>query len=254
VVDIDFVAVIADEAARIRAAYEAEPTGRVPWSDRWSVGSVARHVGHAHHAVARVIRERPTTDFGLFDTEVFPPKGDPGFPEWSAAATRALCDALRETPLDEACWTTHPTDATVGFWYRHMAHETLIHRWDAEAGAGRVPSAIAPALAADGIDEYLTLYVPVGRQVLRSPAGPSVRITCTDAPAEWHLQLGQDGACKVTTGPVETGSMEYEVVLRGPAEGLLLGLWRRADLDVAGVLLEGDDTFIARRDELLPPL
>ena len=41
---LDHIAVIESEAARIRAAYAADPTGRVPWSDRWSVRTVARHV------------------------------------------------------------------------------------------------------------------------------------------------------------------------------------------------------------------
>jgi hypothetical protein len=39
---VDHVAVIESEAARILAADAAHPAGKVPWSDRWSVNTVAR--------------------------------------------------------------------------------------------------------------------------------------------------------------------------------------------------------------------
>jgi uncharacterized protein (TIGR03083 family) len=244
----DYVSVIDAEAARIRAAYAASPKGRVPWSDRWSVGSVARHVANAHHVVAQIVRDRPAASFDLFDTLVTPPKDDPSFPAWSAAGTDALCDALRTTDPAERCWSVHPEDKTVGFWLRHMAHETLMHRWDAEAGAGVDLAPIDPAIAADGIDEYLALYVPVVRQVHRSPAGPTFSIECTDADATWFVELGDAGASRITKAPRPT-----ESTLSGPAEALLLALWRRVEPDDAGVDLVGDPSLLARRDELLPP-
>jgi uncharacterized protein (TIGR03083 family) len=245
---LDYVAILDAEAARIRAAYAANPRGRVPWSDRWSVGSVARHVASAHHVVAQIVRDRPTASFALFDTLVTPPKDDPTFPAWSAAGTEALCDALRTTDPAEPCWSVHPDDSTVGFWLRHMAHETLIHRWDAESGAGVDIAPIAPELAADGIDEYLSLYVPVARQVRSSPAGPTFRIECTDTDATWFVELGDDGASRITRTPLPTAA-----TLSGPAEALLLVLWRRVETEATAVQLAGDPTVLTRRDELLPP-
>ena len=40
------------------------------------------------------------------------------------------------------------------FWGRRMAHETAVHRADAELATGREP-AFAPDIAADAIDEWL---------------------------------------------------------------------------------------------------
>jgi uncharacterized protein (TIGR03083 family) len=40
------------------------------------------------------------------------------------------------------------------FWARRMAHETAVHRADAEIAVGRTPD-LAPELAADAIDERL---------------------------------------------------------------------------------------------------
>ena len=55
--------------------------------------------------------------------------------------------------------TWYKPDPTVGFWFRRMAQETVIHRIDAELGAG---ASIAPApddLAVDGIDELLKVFI-----------------------------------------------------------------------------------------------
>ena len=51
---------------------------------------------------------------------------------------------------------TGPTPA--GFWIRRMAHETLVHRADAQLAAGAEPEPVIEAeIAADAIDEWLML-------------------------------------------------------------------------------------------------
>jgi hypothetical protein len=47
---VDHVRVVESEGARVLAAYRSNPDGRVPWSDRWTARSVARHVAGSHHA------------------------------------------------------------------------------------------------------------------------------------------------------------------------------------------------------------
>lgn len=245
---VDHIAVIESEAARIVAAYGADPGGKVPWSDRWSVGTVARHVAAAHHVVAQVIEDRPTADFGLFATLDRPAKGDPGFPAWFAAGTDALVTQCRATPAAEPVWTPHPAVGdTVGYWRRHMAHETLVHRWDAEAGAGITGPAMDPEVAADAIDEHLDLSAAAVRDVHRSPAGPAVHVACTDADREWYLDLTRVGRRTLHPEPVPVA-----VALRGGAEALLLLLWGRLDAVTAGVAVDGDHEVLARWTELVP--
>lgn len=111
---IDHISVIEREAARVLDAYRANPGGKVPWSERWSVNSVARHVAGAHHAVAQIIEDRPTTDFGRSAGLDMPAKGDPGFPAWSSAGTDALVTQCRDTPAAEVCWTPHPDGGGTG--------------------------------------------------------------------------------------------------------------------------------------------
>ena len=236
------------DAARIRMAYDTHPDGRIPWSDRWTVRTVSRHVARAHHLVAGIIHGRPTADFGLVDSIELPAKDDPGFPAWFEAGTDALCDALRTTDLDDLCWTSVPEGRVVGFWSTRMTAETLVHRWDAEVGAGLAPEPIHPAVAADGVEEYVSLVVPALRRLHRAPAGPSLQIACTDADGSWCIDLIADGGCAV-----RATSSPAAATLEGPAAGLLLALMGRLSLEEAGVAFDGDPSILDRRDELLPP-
>jgi uncharacterized protein (TIGR03083 family) len=251
---VDHLAVIEEEAARLRAAYAADPGGRVPWSDRWSVGTVARHVAGTHHVVAQVVADRPDADFGRFRTLDAPEKGDPGFPDWFAAGTAALISQCRTAPPDEPCWSWHPDGGgSAGFWTRRMAHETLVHRWDAEAGAGVAGPPIDPAVAADGVDEMLDVFVSATRALHQAPAGPAVRLCTTDTDTGtgdgWYLDLSEPGRRTVGTEPIDVA-----LTLRGPAEGLLLFLWGRLDVEAAGVSAEGDRDLLADWTTFVPPM
>jgi uncharacterized protein (TIGR03083 family) len=246
---VDHLAVIESEAARIVAAYAANPGGKVPWSDRWSVNTVARHVAGSHHVVAQIIEDRPTADFGRFDSLALPAKGDPGFPGWFAAGTEALMTQCRVAPDAEACWTPHPVlGHTVGFWKRHMAVETVIHRWDAEAGAGIAGPAMDPEMAAEAVDEYLDLGVGASRAINASPAGPAVRVACTDTAREWYLDLTEAGRT------LHHEPIDVAMTLRGEAEALLLLLWGRLDADHTNVDIDGDHQILARWTELVPSM
>ena len=65
-VTLDYLSIISDETSHIVSDYEGDRYAPVPWSDRWTVGTVARHVAGTHHVVAEVVRGRPDADFGLF--------------------------------------------------------------------------------------------------------------------------------------------------------------------------------------------
>jgi uncharacterized protein (TIGR03083 family) len=246
---IDHLAIIKGEADRIIAAYAKDPSGKVPWSDRWTVRTVARHVAGTHNVVAQVIRDRPTADFGGFGALAMPAKDDPGFPAWFAAGTDALVEQCRATSPTEVCWSWHADGGTVGFWVRRMAQETLVHRWDAEAATGVVGPSMDPPVAADGIDELLDVFVSAGRALHNSPAGPAVHVSCTDTDQQWYLDLSEVGSRTVHTEPIDVS-----LTLSGPAEALLLLLWGRLDAEAAGVKADGDHDVLTRWTELVPPM
>ena len=156
---IDYYAVIAAESTRLVTAVEANRGGKIPWSDRWTVATVAKHVGGVHHVVSQVVRDRPTADFGVFASLDVPQSSDPALGAWIGAGTASMLTEMRSAGPDAACWSWHPDRHDVGFWIRRMAHETLVHRWDAEVGAGVTIKAMDPAVAADGLDEFLDVFV-----------------------------------------------------------------------------------------------
>jgi uncharacterized protein (TIGR03083 family) len=123
-------------------------------------------------------------------------------------------------------------------WPRRQAHETAVHRWDAEQAIGR-PTAIDPELASDGIDEYFEVMLPrkVVRDGIELPAG-SLHVHCTDVPGEWLLQV--DGGVLHMTREHRKG----DAALRGPASAILLRLWGRRPHDADELSLVGDDAVL----------
>lgn len=244
----DLLDVIASESARILAAYRRNPDGRVPWSDRWTVRSVARHVAGSHHAVALILSDRPTADFQRAAALPRVEASDPAFPEWFATRTQDLLTQCRTVPPAAVCWAPHPLIAGTGaYWTRRIAYDTLVHRWDAEAGAGIAGPAMEPETAADAVDEVLDVGLRVTRAMADSPAGPAVRLACTDAPRAWHLDLGEAGRLTI-----HAESIDVDVTLRGTAEALLLWIWGRLDVAGGGLDVDGDRSVVTRWAELLP--
>ena len=69
-------------------------------------------------------------------------------------STRQLVDALHETSWEAPAWTWWKDERTVGAIARHQVQEAAVHRWDAQS-ALRSPDPLAPAVAEDGVDEFL---------------------------------------------------------------------------------------------------
>lgn len=244
-----YVDVIRDESQRISNAYEGDPAGRVPWSDRWTVGTVARHVAGTHHVVAGIIAGRPTADFGLFSSLESPEKNDPSFPDWFMHGTEAMCEQMERTPADDACWNWFEGGSgRVGFWPRRMAQECIVHRWDAQMGERGIADPIAPDLAADGIDEFLDVFVAVGRAQSGAAAGPTVRVESADTGDLWIVELPAGGRV------VSHDDREAGARLRGNAADVLLLLWGRFSSIPAAIATVGPTSDRATLAALLPAM
>ena len=210
-----------DAVAMADALAHHELDTPVPSCPGWDLADLGAHLGVVHRwALASLTSEGPP------DEEQAPPRDQ--VPGWYEDGATALLAALRTTDSATPCWGFGPHPRTVRFWLRRQAHETAMHAWDAAAALGR-PSVIDPELAADGIDEVAGMFYP--RQVRlgrREPLGVALAFTATDVGTTVVLGEGE---------PVAT--------LRGPAELLLLGLWRRRDLLESlvdgGVGLDGDE-------------
>jgi uncharacterized protein (TIGR03083 family) len=241
--------VIRDESLRITAAYAAAPDGGVPWSDRWSVGTVARHVAGTHHVVADIIQGRPTADFGLFASLKAPQKNDPTFLDWFAQGTAGMCEQLRVAPATDACWNWYEgASGLVSFWARRMAHECVVHRWDAQMGASGTADPIDPSVAVDGIDEFLDIFVATGRARATSHTGPTVSVETVDTGDHWVIELPAGG--RVLRRQHEASDAQ----LRGSAANVLLLLWGRLTTIPEAMETEGPISDRSMLAQLLPAL
>ena len=198
----------------------------------WTVGDLVAHMGRIHNRVAVVMSRRATEmvpDSELGDP---PAASDEGtLMGYASAALDALVGALGEINPAEAVWTwTARRDAA--FWFRRLWHETAVHRWDAEAAAGR-DFAIDGDQGADGIDELFDVLAPAmlarGRAL---PAG-SLHLHRTDGPGEWMLT--SEGG----TVSVEHVHAKGDAALRGPGGALCLAMWGR--VPVGELELFGDE-------------
>jgi uncharacterized protein (TIGR03083 family) len=115
-------------------------------------------------------------------------------------------------------------------WARRQAHETAIHRFDAENAAG-IASEFDPTFAADGIDELLAAFAPRANEFpVESTKAMAVHATDTDD--RWHVTMGPEG---ITT---LRGDGPADVTLTGDAGDLYLAVWNRGD--DSNVMVTGD--------------
>jgi uncharacterized protein (TIGR03083 family) len=232
-------AVRSDGAALARAAATAGLDAPVPSCPLWSVTDLLGHVGRIHHWVTQLVVER-VTERGPHWSEAVAPD-EPELLAWFTDGVTQLADALAAAGPDAPVWSWTP-DATSGFWARRQAHETSIHRYDAQLAAG-APQPLAGALAADGIDELfaVTPHRPTASQM--RGAGETVHVHCTDRDGEWLVRLGSDGM------DVTREHAKGDVAVRGAASELFLSLYGRTDTDALEVF--GDAALLARFRELV---
>jgi uncharacterized protein (TIGR03083 family) len=199
--------------------------------------------------VADVIRGRPDADFGLFGSLQAPPKDSPEFVDWFRSGTASLLEQLSSVPAGDECWSWFEPGRRVGWWTRRMALETVVHRSDTDAAQGKELS-IASEVAADGIDEYLDVFVAASRSSHDAPAGPTLSFECSDRNERWWLDLSRPGERIVSREPHDAS-----VRIRGAAQQLLLIVWGRVPASQAArVEVSGDLGGLARWSELVPPM
>jgi len=203
----------------------------------WDVARLAVHLGTIHRwARHNVIHASPPEDTSAFKPE----RGldGAGLAAWLRAGAAELVDTLRTLDPEAPTWHPFLVAKVAGVWPRRQAHETVIHRWDAERAVGS-PSPIDAELASDGIDEYFELGVSrkVTREQLEYPTG-SLHVHCTDVEGEWFVWADDEGY------HVERIHQKGDAALRGPAEALLLRLWGRTSEGADELSPIGDESVL----------
>ena len=115
----------------------------------------------------------------------------------------------------------------MAFWARRQAHETAIHRADAQACSGPIDPVPAD-FAVDGIDELLMCFYNRGRR-LRSDEPRTLAVRTGSS--SWLVHIGPDGP------RTERGEGRADCAVQGDASDLYFALWNRGrltDLEVTG--------------------
>lgn len=226
------------EGERIAGLSPSTLGADVPTCPGWSVGALVGHLGGVHRWATSYLAAGPDEPHAKLNSE--PPTGAAILDWYRESLDGLLTEIDRHDPAEPTRSFAGPS--IVGFWIRRQAHETSMHRWDAENGiaVGRA-TPIATPLAADGIDEWLTFFVQRflisrGDGVPAEIAGSSLHLHCTDdalvpGTGEWLLRLTDDRV------DVEHAHAKGDAAIRGSASDLALGVWHRksiAELDVVG--------------------
>jgi uncharacterized protein (TIGR03083 family) len=236
----EFFPVITAQAGALAAAARGlDLDARVPSCPDWNVAKLVRHTGTAQRWSAGVVRTREPLSPKSLDLAL--PEDPAGLPDWLEQSAAELVATLSGADPADECWTW-TADRHVGFWARRMAHETSVHRWDAEGVSGD-PEPIEGGLAVDGIDEHLAnLPSILGPESTRG-SGETLHLHCTDRDGEWLLRLGADGP------EVRREHAKGDVALRGSASDLFLVLIGRMAPTAVDVF--GDPAILGRWAEVM---
>jgi uncharacterized protein (TIGR03083 family) len=260
------LAALRREGGLLAAAAERAGMGAaVPSCPGWAVRDLLKHTGYVHRWATGFVRGWPARpENGASEAEILGQgPDDAGLPGWFREGHAALVRALSEAPADLDCWAFLSAPSPLAFWARRQAHETAVHRADAEQAAGAPgPSfepavgapgpafeqaagapgpAFEPAFAADGVDELIMGFL--ARNIRRGSwpgLDGSLSIHAADGAdgtADW-LVAGGTVAAGVSRG---TGPAGCDV--SGPAADLYLTLWNRRPAD--GLRVTGDPAILA---------
>lgn len=207
------------EAARL-AGLDAEHLPLpLPHIEGWTVHNVVGHTGWVFRWVALTVEadeENPP-----HRADVPEPPAGPDVIEWFGESVRTVLGALESADPEKSVATfTGPQPAS--WWLRRMAHETSMHRWDAEAAITK-PEPIDSDIARDGIDEIFEVFVPQRLQFdVLNGQGETIHLHATDVEnGEWVATLGAEDVAW------EHAHVKADVAAKGTVSDLLLLLWSR---------------------------
>ncbi len=161
-----------------------------------------------------------------------------------------LATAIADGPDDTPLWSW-AAEQTLGFTRRRQAHEALIHRVDAELTAGIPVQPLDPALAADGVDEVLTvMWGDVPEWANFAPSDHVIALETLDTGHAWLVRVGRFTGTSPNSGRsydepasemLAVGAAEPVAKVTGSASDLDQWLWNRGNL---GIARSGSDTAL----------
>jgi uncharacterized protein (TIGR03083 family) len=226
-----------EDASALADAARTAPSAPVPTCPDWDMTALVRHVSGIHRWVTEIVltgaTQRLNRHFSEGERDHFP-TSLAGYEEGAAA----LLSTLERADPDAMVWNWFDRKpAPARFWFRRMAHETAVHRWDAQRAAGEA-CALNSALAVDGIEEFLTF---VSRWLPDRPVAGlsgSLHLHATDCDGEWSLTLSPDHL------EHRNEHSKADAAVRGSASDLMLWLVNRKPASAEGLDVFGDRAIV----------
>ncbi|MGW5644129.1 maleylpyruvate isomerase N-terminal domain-containing protein [Saccharopolyspora sp. NPDC003752] len=216
-----------DQAAAFRsAALQAGPNAEVSTCPGWDVRKLVQHLGQAYARAEASLHLEPGSER---PEDLRPPAEFDDVVAWWDERLAILLQTLSTMDPDRPVrWFF--AGGTPRTWIRRMAHETAIHRLDAEhALAGLGPDHVHdlifdPELAADGIDEFLTALLPLGDWTEQENEG-KVLFHAPDAGRAWLVEY-RPGRPPLAGAPTDA-ALEVDATVAGTADAVFRRVWGR---------------------------
>jgi uncharacterized protein (TIGR03083 family) len=203
----------------------------------WNLRQLVHHQGEVHRMATAVIAGRCTSFREVPENTLGDLPDDTDLVAWFTAGADRLVDALRTGDDTVDYVTFHPNSDVrpkLRWWARRQAHEIAVHHLDACSASGPLPT-VDPLLALDGIDEFLTGFVPRPRTDLHRDTPVTLRMVATipGATRSWTVVVGPD--MPVTTRDDDAPA---DTVVTADASSLYLSIWNRGGVETLSI--EGD--------------
>jgi uncharacterized protein (TIGR03083 family) len=225
----------ADGAAFQTAVGETGVLGTsVPSCPGWTVGDLVRHLGAVYRRVRiNAGRGEVARSWGPVTIPEDTPAADDGAVlDWFATELQQVSTFLEALDPDQPAWNWAPQTKVAGFWHRRLAHETAVHRWDAQVATG-LPEPLESKLAADTVAEVLDTFLPAGRRQEPAEVSGLVQLLAADLGQEWFVRLRGEGVALLDTGTLlDDDAHPARAAASGTSSDLALALWGRVAFDV----------------------
>jgi uncharacterized protein (TIGR03083 family) len=209
---------------------------RVPTCPGWSVRDLVRHISGIHSWATAIISRSRDGPFDPFVEMEGKWPADAALIDSFRQGHAALVHTLQTAPADLECFTFLPASSPLAFWARRQAHETGMHRVDAESAAGAI-TPFAADQAADGIDELLFGFMGRRGQRLHTDSSRTLLLEATDVAANWLVRIGPEEP--VVTRERASGA---DCRIGGSASDLFTFVWNRRSAD--GLHIQGDRSLL----------
>lgn len=226
---------VASEGRLLAEVADGHLDRAVPSCPEWDVAELIGHQGRIYGWAAEVVKAGGEQ----------PPGRGPEAPadrserlDWFRSEHAKLLDELQSRQPSDPAWTFTPAaPREVRWWIRRQALESAVHRFDAQLAAGPT-TPVDPPLALEGIEEFLTEFLPGGlaRRPVDGVKG-TFHVHATDAEGEWYMDLD-------AKEPARHEHAKADTAVRGPASGLYLWLWNRQTPEAAGLEIFGDGAVV----------